>query len=261
MDNGFLSVLTLNLRFGLADDGANSWDSRKEIFPSLLAKYREDFIGFQEANDFQIEFIDNILTEYNFIGKRSPAPVFWQNNVIFYKKTWNCIFHEHFFLSPTPFIPSRLRDSRWPRQCTMGIFQNRGRRVILVNTHFDFNATVQKKSAEIIMTRLMRLPFDLPVIIMGDFNAPPQSPCYIFFTEGGGGEALNIPVLKDVFSKPFPGTHHGFTGNTNGDYIDWILFRGKLKLQEKRAIHDKINGKYPSDHFPVSALFSWEQDV
>ena len=257
MDNDFLSVLTLNLRFGLADDGANSWDLRKEIFPALLAKYREDFMGFQEANDFQVEFIDNILTEYNFIGKRSPAPVFWQNNVIFYKKTWDCVFYEHFFLSSTPFIPSRLSGSRWPRQCTIGIFQNRWRRVILINTHFDFNAAVQKESAGIVMNRLARLPFDLPVIIVGDFNAVPQSPCYMLFTEGNG----NVPILKDVFSKPFPGTHHGFTGNTNGDYIDWILFRGNLKLQDKRTIHDKINGKYPSDHFPVSAVFSWEQDV
>ena len=81
-----LSVLTLNLRFGLADDGPNGWDYRKDSFPYFFEKHRKDFIGLQEANDFQTDFIDNILNDYNFIGKRNPAPSFWQNNIIFYKK-------------------------------------------------------------------------------------------------------------------------------------------------------------------------------
>jgi len=57
------SVLTLNLRFGLADDGANNWRYRKIGFQPFLEKYRMDFIGFQEANDFQIDFLHNILPE------------------------------------------------------------------------------------------------------------------------------------------------------------------------------------------------------
>ena len=84
MDKAF-SALSLNLRFGLADDGPNSWRYRKRVYPALLEKQNADFIGFQEANDFQIEYLDRILANYNYIGKRSPAPSFWQNNVIFYK--------------------------------------------------------------------------------------------------------------------------------------------------------------------------------
>ena len=38
------SVLTLNLRFGLADDGSNGWQHRKNLFPSLLEKYQTDLI-------------------------------------------------------------------------------------------------------------------------------------------------------------------------------------------------------------------------
>ena len=91
------SVLTLNLRFGLADDGANDWKYRKKGFGLFLEKYRTDFISFQEANDFQIDFLHNILTEYNYIGKRSPSPSFWQNNIIFYHKKWHCTLYEHFF--------------------------------------------------------------------------------------------------------------------------------------------------------------------
>ncbi len=80
-----ISVLTLNLRFGLADDGPNSWQYRKKVFPFLFEKYRTDFIGFQEANDFQTDFLNGMLTEYDFIGKCSPSLSFWQDSIIFIK--------------------------------------------------------------------------------------------------------------------------------------------------------------------------------
>ena len=250
-----ISVLTLNLRFGLADDGPNSWQYRKKGFPYLFEKYRTDFIGFQEANDFQTDFLNEMLTEYDFIGKRSPSPSFWQDIIIFYKKTWTCIYREHFFLSPTPAIPSRFRESLWPRQCTMGMFKSGSHLIICVNTHFDFDTSVQIKSARLIMERLLRFPSDIPVIMVGDFNAIPFSPCYNIFTGHGRKPEEKECFFKNAFKKPFPGTHHGFTGNINGDYIDWILYRGKIIKLESMVIRDTIDGLYPSDHFPLYATF------
>lgn len=258
--NDIFSVITLNLRFGLADDGPNGWEHRKKCFPSLLDKYPADFIGFQEANDFQTNFLKNILTEYRFIGKRKPAPSFWQNNIIFYKKPWECIHNEHFFLSPTPIIPSRSRKSRWPRQCTIGIFKSNDHSLIYINTHFDFDANIQTKSAEMIIKRLSSLPSELPVILMGDFNATTSSPCYKILTEPGKKSDLtNKSYFKNIFSEPFPGTHHGFSGDRNGKHIDWILYRGKIITVDCKVIHDKIHDIYLSDHFPVYAKFKWEE--
>ncbi len=253
-----ISAITLNLRFGLADDGPNSWPYRKKSFPSFFEKYRAEFIGLQEANDFQIDFIRKILTEYNFIGRRYPAPSFWQNNIIFYKKTWECIYREHFFLSPTPMIPSRSRKSQWPRQCTMGIFKNNHRKLICINTHFDFDAEVQIESARLIMERLSNLPSDLPAILIGDFNATPSSLCHIIFTGEDQKLKTKGPYFKNTFEKPFPGTHHGFTGNTKGDHIDWILYRGGIIPEDCMAIQTTFEGVYPSDHFPLYAKFKWK---
>jgi len=70
------SVLTLNLRFGLAADGPNGWRHRKDCFPSFLEKYRKDFIGLQEANDFQTDFISKILTDYNFYWQEKSCAIF-----------------------------------------------------------------------------------------------------------------------------------------------------------------------------------------
>ena len=117
-----VSVLTLNLRFGLADDGPNSWVYRQKAFQAFSRRHGTDFIALQEVNDFQLDFISRILPEYDCIGARTPAPAFWQNNLILFQRTWECERQEHFFLSPTPDIPSRSRKSHWPRQCTMGLF-------------------------------------------------------------------------------------------------------------------------------------------
>ncbi len=256
-DVDMLSVLTLNLRFGLADDGPNSWQHRKKAFPSFFKTRIFDFIGLQEANNFQIEFLSKILNDYNYIGKREPAPYFWQDNIIFHKKAWRCIHQEHFYLSPTPEIPSRPPESRWARQCTMGLFENRSRKLICVNTHFDFDISVQIESARIIMERLSHLPCDLPVILFGDFNATPSCPCHEIFT--GHGRKNEI-CLKNIFKKPYPGTHHGFTGNKNGNYIDWILYRGRIIPKDCQVIQETIDGIYLSDHFPIYARFEWKKE-
>jgi len=119
-------IMTLNLRFGRAEDGPNSWDNRKQRFIAFFEAHRPDFIGMQEVNDFQIDFLKKLLTEYHFIGQRSPAPDYWQDNLIFYKKEWKCGFHKRFFLSHTPSVPSRFAESKWPRQCVIGIFEKDG---------------------------------------------------------------------------------------------------------------------------------------
>ncbi len=244
-----ISVFNLNLRFGHADDGPNSWNFRKKIFGRLLSKYRSDFHAFQEANDFQAEYLRGILPGYGMIGERYPAPRYWQNNIIFYDETWKCVHRDHFFLSPTPRVPSRLPESRWPRQCTMGVFEKDCIQLVYLTTHFDFKPDVQAESARIVLRELSRLSGDQPVIISGDFNCGPSSVCHKVFTGEKSGR------FKSVFMEPYPGTYHGFSGKPDGGYIDWMLFRGSIEPLESRVVRNEIDGLYPSDHFPLHAVF------
>jgi len=258
--SGF-SVLSLNLRFGLSDDGPNSWKHRKKALPALFKSYRDDFIGFQEANDFQIDYLKTILTEYKVIGKRDPAASFWQSNVIFFRNGWELTFFSHFFLSPTPSIPSRFRESRWPRQCTLGMFENNNKRLICMNTHFDFAEAVQTQSAGIILEHLSYLPADVPAILMGDFNATPKNDCYRVFTVPAHLPTYKGPWFKNTAAEPFPGTYHGFKGKPNDRHIDWILYRGRLNPLNHTVIEKTFQSMYPSDHFPVHAKFNWIDEV
>lgn len=254
-----LSAMTLNLRFGLADDGENSWPKRKKAFPAFLKTYQPDFICLQEANDFQADFLEELLPRYSCIGKRAPAPPFWQNNLVFFRRDWHCVSHAHFFLSPTPQTPSRFAESRWPRQCTCGRFSRNGRQLICLSTHFDFKSSVQEASARIIKKHLGQYPPLIPVILCGDFNATPLDPCHAVFTEtdATAAEKSGPPAFQNAFHAPYPGTYHRFTGKAQDMHIDWILCRGGLEVRYAEVIAQPFNGRYPSDHFPVAAHFAW----
>ena len=43
------TIGTFNIRYGLADDGINIWDNRKEMVIRSITDKQPDIIGFQEA--------------------------------------------------------------------------------------------------------------------------------------------------------------------------------------------------------------------
>lgn len=244
-------VMSLNLRFGLAKDGPNNWSERRHAYPSLLEAFPGHFYAFQEANNFQIAFLSDLLQDHDHVGQRPSAPDRWQSNVIFYHKQWRCIHHEHFYLSDTPDVPSQFIESRWPRQCSLGIFEKKGRRIVIANTHLDFSADVQVRSARLILKRMHRHAACGPAILMGDFNSTPHEAAYAEFTAEG-----ETPKFNNVFSPPYPGTYHNFTGHCNGEAIDWILYQPPLDVLQACVLTRPFAGRYPSDHFPVTAEFT-----
>jgi endonuclease/exonuclease/phosphatase family metal-dependent hydrolase len=248
------SLMTVNVRFGLADgEGPHRWENRKQAFAPLLTARRPDFIAMQEVNHFQAAYFQSLLPDYGVIGGRTPAPPFWQDVLIFYRRDWRCLKQDRFFLSRTPDVPSRMVDSRWPRQCVMGRFRNDRQDITCVNTHFDFADQVQQQSARIILDRLSGFsPDPAPQLLTGDFNARPGDGCHRLLTEPGD---LTADPFVDAFAGGHSGTVHKFTGCPVGDQVDWILWRHGLELSEKKIITDRFDGIYPSDHFPVYAAF------
>ncbi|OEU81851.1 MAG: hypothetical protein BA872_03635 [Desulfobacterales bacterium C00003060] len=248
-----LSVLSLNLRFGLADDGPNAWAYRKESVVKIFKKQNPDFIATQEANHFQIDFLAENLPEYGYVGRRHPSPKFWQDNILFFRKTIVCKDDVHFFLSQTPHTPSRSFGSHFPRQATLGLFQIDSKPLICIDTHFDFEIPAQMGAARVIKKQLA-LYDEIATILVGDFNATPESPCYKWLT-GKEVDGENGLDFVETFKMPYPSTFHRFTGKPAGSYIDWVLYRGPLSLKNCEVLQEPVDGIYPSDHFPVTAIF------
>ncbi len=146
-DPASFSMMTMNLRFGLAKDGNNRWERRRDVVKDFLKQKKTDFIGFQEVNHFQADFLTGILKEYRHIGWYNRSHPWWQSNMIFFHKDWTCLGHRHHFISRFPDFPSKIAGSRWPRQCVAGWFEKQGTNLLMANTHFDFTEAVQAKSA------------------------------------------------------------------------------------------------------------------
>ena len=250
------SVLSLNLRFGLANDGPNGWKHRKESVAKFFQQQDPDFIATQEANHFQVDFLARNLSKYEYVGQRTPAPDFWQDNVLFYKKTIICVHNVRFFLSQTPYIPSRSFGGRFPRQATMGLFHINEKPLVCIATHLDFDTPAQMGAVRVINGQLKSYEADIPVILMGDFNSTPESPCYRWLTADNTDKE---PGFQETFKAPHPSTFHHFTGKPIAGYIDWILYRGPLKLKACKVLEESVDNVYLSDHYPVKAVFEHDR--
>jgi len=138
----------------------------------------------------------------------------------------------------------------------MGMFQSEGFRLICINTHLDFEPTVQVESAHLILRYLSLFPSEVPAILVGDFNAEPESEVYHVFSggvqEGRSGEEN---TFENALAPAYPGTYHGFTGVPDGRHIDWIMYRGNLDIISADVISNPIGGIFPSDHFPLQSDF------
>lgn len=64
-----LTLMTFNIRYGTADDGANHWDNRKHLVLERIRACDPDLLGLQECrDDSQAEFIRENLPDYEFYG-------------------------------------------------------------------------------------------------------------------------------------------------------------------------------------------------
>ena len=95
--------------------------------------------------------------------------------------------------------------------------------ITVINTHFDFEPDVQRKSALLILERLRAQEPSGPTVLMGDLNAGPDAGCLAELTDGASG-------FRSALVYPCHGTHHGFSGIPQGPPIDWILYRGDLSV-------------------------------
>jgi endonuclease/exonuclease/phosphatase family metal-dependent hydrolase len=178
---------------------------------------------------------------------------------VFYRKDrLKAIDSGNYWLSETPEEPGSIAwNMSLPRMVTWAEFEdvNNGRRFHYVNTHFAHrreDEDARTRSARLIAERLRKLPASSAIVMTGDFNTDAGSEPYKVLTE----------ILRDTWTAVAnptgpTGTFHGFSGKPRTARIDWILFRGPLKAVSIETLTDNENGRYPSDHFPVLAVYEW----
>ena len=252
-----LRLMSFNIRNSYAKDGDNYWDLRKEQVYEVIRSYSPDILGLQEANHLQLTQLRKQMQEYEDVGIGSKGGTKGQYSSIFFylKKKFKLVDSGNFWLSETPEKPSKSWNSAHVRICTWVrlIELESSEEVLVYNTHMDDGSKkAREKGAELIRQHLKNQMIENRYIIMGDFNAAEDSDAVKKLK--GNGDFIAVDSFR-VFNSDAEdvGTYNGFTGKTNGKKIDYILVPENSLVQEASILMSNKNGKYPSDHYPVTA--------
>lgn len=259
-----LRVLSYNVRYGTADDGANSWGHRRDLALSVISGARPDVIGVQEALRFQLDEIRGAfpyLAETG-VGRDDGAESGEYSAIVYDRERFELLEGNTFWLSDTPeAVASTSWGNRIPRIVTWARFRDHhtGQSFYVYNTHWDHESQPSReRSAGLLLDRMAaREHVDDPVLVTGDFNAGESNPAFTALLDGG---------LVDTFRTLHPnatdvGTFHGFEGGRSGEKIDAVLAGPGWEVREARIVRLSGNGRYPSDHFPVMAVVVPVRDV
>jgi endonuclease/exonuclease/phosphatase family metal-dependent hydrolase len=255
--SGTFTVMSLNVRYPSSGDGPNIWEQRRNLLVETVRTVSPDIIGTQELFFTQGEYIVTALPEYKWFGLSRYGNRENEHMGVFYRKSkLKLLDSGSFWLSATPEVPGSMSwGTDLPRMVTWGQFERSsdGFRFYFFNTHFPHRAAdaqARENCARLLADRLRQLPLNTPAILTGDFNTDAETPPYRLLAQEMQDAWKNAP------SKSGPeGTFHGFKGIPGSSRIDWILYRGPWKVLEAVVIDRHDGDRYPSDHFPVAAVF------
>jgi endonuclease/exonuclease/phosphatase family metal-dependent hydrolase len=249
-----LTVMSFNIRYGTANDGDNHWLNRREQLFALLREQQADVVGLQEALHGQIEEILEAVPGYAYVGVgRSDGRQAGEYAAILYRTArLRARRSDTFWFSDTPGV---VKSTSWGNQieriCTWAYFEDRdGPAFYLYNVHLDHvSQPSRERSATLLLERIKARDPKAPAVVTGDFNAGEDNPAAVAMRASfrDSFRALQ-PDVREV------GTFNGFkTGQTAGEKIDFVFVEPGTEVLEAAIVRTSRDGRYPSDHFPVTA--------
>lgn len=256
-----IELMSYNIKYANENDGENSWSLRKDYLGNQIKFYQPDIFGVQEAVLEQLEYFEENLPEYNYVGVgRDDGKTKGEFSAVFYDTNRFEVLKENtFWLSETPGKVSVGWDAAMERVCTYALFEDKesGKKFWVFNTHFDhIGEKAREESARLIWKMIHDLNSeDLPVVLMGDLNLEPDTSGIRFLSE----------KLND--SKTIAELDFGPEGTFNGynfiapvtRRIDYVFTsKGDISVKKYAVLSDSKDLKYPSDHLPVFVQLQFE---
>jgi endonuclease/exonuclease/phosphatase family metal-dependent hydrolase len=258
-----LKIMSFNIKLSKGQEGAGHWSNRRDLVVDVIRRFDGDFLGVQEAWPDQVSDLTGALPGYrHLVRSRNADPRDGEATPLFYREDrWKLDPGQHgtFWLSETPEVAgSRSWWNPLPRIVTWARFQENktGQGVYVYNTHFcHLSEIARRRSAALIAQRIVERKCPDPVIVTGDFNAGETS----YAVRHLKGELPQSTIqLVDTFRAYCPeaqqaGTFNGFWYEKTGRKIDYVFASSEVKVLDARIIYDHRDGRYPSDHYPVTA--------
>jgi len=251
-----LRVMTYNIRLDLASDGVNAWPQRRDWVTAQVAWLHPDLFGMQEVLPNQKADVAAALPQYRLFGGGRDGDEKGEASPIgFDTQRFELLEGGLFWLSPTPAVPSKGWDAAYNRIATWVRLRVHGSRdvILAVNTHWDHIGVVARKESAAQIRRWMAAnarPCER-VMLFGDFNSVIDSESMQRVTASGLG-------LRDAraASKTAPfgpaGTFNDFKLDAPAPgAIDHLLLGQGIDVERYLVLSQVIDGRWPSDHFPV----------
>jgi endonuclease/exonuclease/phosphatase family metal-dependent hydrolase len=255
----------------------NAWlytagSGRRDRLVRVVADEAPDIACLQEAETNQVFDIThtNALSAYAWFGfGRDDGHSLGQHEFVLYRTDR---FQQQgsgvFWLSLTPDTPgSQYAGTAKVRIAVWGRLLDRwtGRTYLVMCTHWDYqSAPARLYSAQLIRERIATLASNSLVILAGDLNMDPTDNAYPALLGTADPRSLQI---RDSYRQAIPleganeRTSHNFTGSTAGKRIDFIFHTGEFTTTTGTIVHTTYDGgRYPSDHYPVTATMNVAPD-
>ena len=251
-----ISIMSFNLRYDEPADGENQWTNRKESCLKLLRETEPSIIGIQEGLFHQVDFLENNLLQYDYVGVgRDDGETSGEYAAIYYlADDFELVESNSFWLSETPDVPSLGWDANNIRIVTWAHLKDleHNKSIFVFNTHFDHKGKISREeSAKLLVRKIKEIAIDnATVFITGDFNALIRNPIF-------------EPILNDFLSarrfaeysdnlKSFNAWGRWYL-NRN---IDFIFYKNVDALSF-RTITEDYGVSYISDHYPMITHFNY----
>ncbi|MDF2191148.1 endonuclease/exonuclease/phosphatase family protein [Paraflavitalea sp. CAU 1676] len=261
-------ILTCNIRVALDEDEAKGvgWSARKDICLKIIKQQQPDIVGFQEVLKPQAEDIRKYFDKYALFGFDGPEmdanPTGYhgiaKNPIMYARHRYELLAGGTYWLSETPLVAgskswdtARARHANWVRLRE----HKTGKELRIINLHLDhISGEAKIQQAKMVVQESSQYQLGLPQLLTGDFNTRFDSRVFESVRTGG---------WKDTYEAVHGEGEAGYTGHEfegekyekgpSKGRIDYIWAHGAIQPKASKIIKDAIHGKYPSDHYFVSA--------
>lgn len=254
---------TYNLRYENLRDAGNLWKDRLPAIAALVGYHGFDIMGTQEGLEGQLEGLSAALPGFSRhgIGRDDGRRAGEHSAILYRTDRFERLDAGDFWLSETPGRPGPGWDAIHNRICSWVKLRDRsaGRDFHVFNAHFDHRG-VQARigSCRLVLAKLRETAGEGPAIFMGDLNGGRGSEWYLGLEVSGC--IRDAHALAGSVYQP-SGSFNGFRADeVQAEVIDHIFVTRHFEVDRWALLTDTYRGRFPSDHFPVTADLVWKTD-
>ena len=249
-EDGIITMMSCNVRcLTPMDLGKKSWFYRADLLVDHIAAQAPGIIGFQEATQWQYQYLVDVFTGYDSVIDYRDNSVASEGCPIFYNTSlYSLKEKDSFWLSETPEVMSKDWGAAHYRICSYVILtdNNSGKDFVVFNTHLDHVSDEARiKGIAVVLDKIAQFG-GLPAVIMGDFNALEGSETYNSATK-------HFLDAQYAAAETMEGHTYQNWGNTEKfKRLDYFMISQTGWNPLRYAIVQPVtDGVYVSDHCPI----------